>query len=373
MKKNNVKIALLLLVCIILCVSVAAAEKEKNGTLILKSQDEVIENIHLLFSEDEFGGVFLEGDTLVINIVGNEGTVNVIETTDRISANVAIEYRIVEHPLRDLENIKDYLTQYMTRYNISALDANEVTNQVDVYLINYSDSIIDKIKSLVKDQYSEDIIVNFIDKSGTEIRYTVADVASNDNPDNLEQNGSVRVVTYSGAKITINGGGYTLGPALSSLRAITAGHGYTGTYSFYSYGTSWPSLGNVTSHYGGSTGDWGNAVPIGGTVGPVVGRATPISGATVYMWGGYSGITSGTITSTNVTISALPPYAALTGMCAGNYFCAHGDSGAGLFTTSLSNYSSSTSTYGVQSSATFNSSTGAWVGPSYFTPITKVP
>lgn len=202
MKKITVKSVLLLLqICFVLCISVAAAEIEENDrTSILKSRDEVIENIHVLFSEEEFGGIYLEGDTLVINIAGNEGAVNANKVADRISNSVAVEYRMVEHPLRDLENVKDYLAQYMTKYNISALDANEVTNQVDVYLLDYCDSVIDKIKCLVEDQFNDNIIVNFIDKSGTEIRYTVADVASNENTDNQEQNDSTRVVTNSGAK-----------------------------------------------------------------------------------------------------------------------------------------------------------------------------
>ena len=70
--------------------------------------------------------------------------------------------------------MKDYLTQYMAKYGISALDANEVTNQVDVYLYDYNDRVIEEIEDLIADQYGEDIILNFIDKSGTEIMFTVS-------------------------------------------------------------------------------------------------------------------------------------------------------------------------------------------------------
>lgn len=174
MKKSLARLPLLL-ICLVLCVSIAAADSgENHKTDFLNSQEEVIENIHNLYSDDEFGGMYLEGNTLVINLVGHEGAAKDRAATDGIGNNVAVEYRVVKHPLRDIENVKDYLTQYMAKYGISALDANEVTNQVDVYLYDYNDSVIEEIEDLIADQYGEDIILNFIDKSGTEIMFTVS-------------------------------------------------------------------------------------------------------------------------------------------------------------------------------------------------------
>lgn len=149
MKKSFVKL-ILLLICLVLCVSVAAAESSKTlkkGSL--QSQREVIENIHKLYSDDEFGGIYLEGDTLIINIVGSEEATKNREAIDRIGNNVDVDFRMVKHSLQELENMKDYLTQYMTKYGISALDANEVTNQVDIYLHDYSDNVIEKVKGSV--------------------------------------------------------------------------------------------------------------------------------------------------------------------------------------------------------------------------------
>lgn len=174
MKKSFVKL-ILLLICLVLCVSVAAAESSKAlEKESLQSQCEVIENIHKLYSNDEFGGLYLEGDTLIINVVGSEEATKNREAIDRIRNNLDVEFRTVRHSLQELENVKDYLTQYMTKYGISALDANEVTNQVDIYLHDYSDNVIEKVKGSVLDKYGEDIYLNFIDMSGTEIRFTVA-------------------------------------------------------------------------------------------------------------------------------------------------------------------------------------------------------
>jgi hypothetical protein len=80
----------------------------------------------------------------------------------------------VTYSLAELESIKDFLTGYMHDYNISMLDANEVTNQVDVFLKKYDTDTIDSIKAAVMDYSGNIDYLNFIDRSGITVKSTVA-------------------------------------------------------------------------------------------------------------------------------------------------------------------------------------------------------
>lgn len=90
------------------------------------------------------------------------------------------------------------------------------------------------------------------------------------------------------------------------------------------------------------------------------------------MLGATSGETSGKITHTDISV-AIAPYEPMTGMCAGDYECNLGDSGAGIFdcrAKDVLTVSTNANTYGIQSSGEFLN--GKWAGVSYFTPISKV-
>ena len=172
MKKMIAKLSVLFL-SIAFCLSVAAAESGKiTESRLLKDQDAVIKAIEQICPDDVFGGIYFDGKTLVIHIVGESAVKGMRAITDKISGEVDVTYRIVKHPLRDLERVKDFLTLHMGKYGISALDANEVTNQVDVYLHTYTENVMERIKRLVAEKYGEDIPLHFLDKSNAEIRYT---------------------------------------------------------------------------------------------------------------------------------------------------------------------------------------------------------
>ena len=81
-----------------------------------------------------YGGIYYdENGVLVVNIVrANYDEFSAVPTT--FSDGTSVEYRVVEYSLQELETVKDTLAGYMNQYRIAMLDANEMTNQVDVAL-----------------------------------------------------------------------------------------------------------------------------------------------------------------------------------------------------------------------------------------------
>lgn len=61
----------------------------------------------------------------------------------------------------------------MSDYSIMMLDANEITNQVDISLKDYSDDNIESIKAAVLSHGGKTDYLNFIDDSNKVIRSTV--------------------------------------------------------------------------------------------------------------------------------------------------------------------------------------------------------
>lgn len=293
--------------------------------------------------------------------------------------DIDVEYRTVTYSLSELERIKNFLTGYMSDYSIMMLDANEITNQVDISLKDYSDDNIESIKAAVLSHGGKTDYLNFIDDSNNVIRSTVGyETDNNASPFSLYGKVPVSFTAkasttqyLTGGKILIGNYAYTLGPALSASKAYSAGHGFSGTVDVKDLmGTK---IGSATSHLGSLSGDWSKITPYGGEFFPVVAKATPIAGKQVYMLGATSGETVGKITRTGVSVQ-FPPYVTLTDMCEGNYECNPGDSGAGLFDSGAKDVltaSSNAKTYGIQSSGKFNEK-GEWIGPSYFTPISNV-
>lgn len=266
----------------------------------------------------------------------------------------------------------------MSDYSIMMLDANEITNQVDISLKDYSDDNIESIKAAVLSHGGKTDYLNFIDDSNKVIRSTVGYETDNNaspfslyggNPASFTAKASTtRYLT--GGKILIGNGYYTLGPALSASKAYSAGHGFSGTVDVKD--TMGTKIGSATCNFGTLSGDWSKITPYGGEFFPVVAKATPIAGKQVYMLGATSGETTGKITRTGISIQ-FSPYAPLTDMCEGNYECNPGDSGAGLFDSGAKDVltaSSNAKTYGIQSSGFFEN--GKWAGFSYFTPISNV-
>ncbi len=179
MKKHIVPMILLLL-CLGVFVSVAAAKGGAGPNTAAppapeespQLPDEVSEALHRIYPDDAFGGIYLDGNTVIVNITGSEEAARARLQSSSIGNDLNIEYRTVQYPLRVLEDVKDFLAQYMGDYRIAALDANEAANRVDVSLYDYNDRTFEEIRQLVAGQFGEDIPLNFIDMRGTEIRFS---------------------------------------------------------------------------------------------------------------------------------------------------------------------------------------------------------
>lgn len=318
--------------------------------------------------DESFGGFYYDGETFVVNYVGSPS--NIVQPKVFANAEKSIEYRSVPYSLHLLESVKDYLGARMHEYGILVLDANEMTSQVDVSLKECSEEIKAAIEALVEQQFGSNECLNFIDLSGTTIQSTVA----YERPDYhlfeqfLSKNRAMDCISMF--PIRIDSGYYTLGPAVAANKGYTAGHGVSSGASVYTVDpvTVIPGfyIGWAQAYYGGSNRDW-SLISASVTLKPIVKLIPPVAGASVYMWGAVTTMSPGTITATNVTVSANIPFKDLTGMCAASYKCAEGDSGAGIFNDN--NINSVTASYGVQSSALFYTGTTTWAGTSYFTPL----
>lgn len=378
--KKYLALILALGICASTCVSSVAAISENETKNEVFTENEFAEMLAAEMPSNEFGGLYYEGGTLVVNVVASQRTSSPRpQLAQKTPKDVDVEYRTVTYSLSELERTKDFLTVYMTDYNIMMLDANEITNQVDISLKDYSDDNVESIKAAVLRCGGKTDYLNFIDDSNTVIRSTVGYKTDNNaSPFSLygEISGSFTAKAsttryLTGGGIIIGNGAYTLGPALSASKAYSAGHGFSGTVDVKDImGTK---IGSATSNFGSASGDWSKITPYGGEFFPVVGKATPIAGKQVYMLGAKSGETTGKITRTGVAIQ-FSPYAPLTGMCEANYECDYGDSGAGVFDCRAKDVlttSSKANTYGIQSSGKFDEN-NEWDGFSYFTPISKV-
>lgn len=333
------------------------------------SEQEVIQYFQDQVDHDFFGGIYYDDDgTLVVNVVGKPTEIFSGLPTP-ISDNSSIRYKSVEHSLKELEDVKDSLANYMAQYDIAMLDANEMTNQIDVALYNYTDENMNELYAIVE-AISPGIPLNFLDYSNCSLNTTVAyerpNYAESMKVLDLDKESAQSSINiYSGFPIKINGGYYTLGPITSSQRAFTAGHGVGTTATVTSAFNFLDTIGGAFGIYGGNSGDWSRINLSSNTsANGFCSLGNPVMNRSVRMLGAVSGPQSGRILQTNVTIGAPAPVANLTGMCSASYSCQSGDSGAAIM-DSNGNYC-----VGVQSSALFYEN-GSWAGTSYFTPSEK--
>lgn len=170
--------------CVILCTGAVAAENGRVTDALLTgsadepnemrfgSADEIAENVEAVCPDDIFGGLYYEGDTLVINLVGGQYSSRAAAFADMIDPDVKVEFRAVDHTLRELEDVKDFLGEYMYTFGISVLDANEVTNQVDISLRTYNRENIEALRRLVDEEFGACSFLNFTDYSDCTIQFT---------------------------------------------------------------------------------------------------------------------------------------------------------------------------------------------------------
>ena len=327
-----------------------------------QSNNDIETYLHELESDNSFGGIYYDGDTLIINYVKSSNSLAVPYGM----VDVDIEYRAVEYPIRLLEEVKEYLIPMMDEYNIYMLDANEMTNQVDIALSDFSEEKQNNVIALVNEQFGNTDFLNFINAEGYTVATTIAyegsgGVASEEIAD-LDIARSY-FSAFSGMEIKVNSMYLTLGPATSATQAYTAGHAFQGYGTvvcrrdvYVTNGVVEHCIGQGVGYLGNGHTDWATISSNGSTFAPIVKTDSPTMGKPIYMWGARSGITAGTITRTGISVGNL------NGMCAGSYSCQQGDSGAGIFDAQQS----PSIAYGIQSGMGLIN--GTWV-ESYFSPF----
>ena len=103
---------------------------------------------------------------MIINLVGPS-----TNTVQSIAGTSNVEYRYVSYSLSFLEHVKDELAKHMADWNIIVLDANEITNTVDVSLreMQYAQ----EIRSYVENNFKTADFLHFIDLGNNSIQLTV--------------------------------------------------------------------------------------------------------------------------------------------------------------------------------------------------------
>ena len=141
------------------------SSKQPDGSF-----DKVLDFYAAQTENEAFGGIFYERDKLIVNIVdGTPGAAALMRESHR---EIGVEYRSVRYPLTGLQAVVDYLSGYMRQYSILLLDANEVTNQVDIGTNDFSQENLDAIRALVESRFPGMDCLNFEDYRGMFIRFT---------------------------------------------------------------------------------------------------------------------------------------------------------------------------------------------------------
>ena len=166
----------------------ATQEEEKFSRKSLSEQmDEINDNLYELSDNPAFGGFYYEGDTLIVNVVEGQ-PIAYHQTPSFFSTypDVEVHYRTVKYSLDFLESVKDALVPQMSSLGISVLDANEATNQVDIYLSHTGEQVQSTIIQLIDNSFGISDFLNFIDYSNLSIRNNIGDVS--DEPSNIDTN-----------------------------------------------------------------------------------------------------------------------------------------------------------------------------------------
>ncbi len=125
-----------------------APTAEPPATPTLSADPYALQAYYLAWADrEDYGGIYYDEDgVLVVNIAGD---------VSGLAPEPGVRYQEVTYPLERLEAVKDFLADYMAEYSIMMLDADEVTNLVDIGLKSYTQENMDQIRALVHDHYPD--------------------------------------------------------------------------------------------------------------------------------------------------------------------------------------------------------------------------
>lgn len=137
-----------------------------------EQESAAIAKIGQLLSDDNFGGLYYNDEgNLVVNVVDTNNIPKTLSEDESITNNVT--FQEVSYSLAALEAVCDSLVPHMDTLKIMALDANDVTNKVDVCLSDFSDQNKAQILALIDTELVSRDAINFIDDSDTIITFGV--------------------------------------------------------------------------------------------------------------------------------------------------------------------------------------------------------
>lgn len=377
----------MVLVCSLPVYATKTEQNSINRDAAIAEAEEYLENI----PEEAFGGYYFdEQGQLVINIVNNAETYGANEMTVDDFNLVRIEK--VQYSLAELEAMKDVFEPYMVEYGIATLDANEVTNTIDIQVYHEEDAILELIdgmdivdKEIVNVSILQTNISSLMAYAPPEkIPEEFEDMYKNDE---TESRIASTVTVYPGMVISFDVNLVTSdlktyatsGPRKNSTSFYSTGHAIEGLIlkpDVYNWNWAY-KLGAVTSSVWSTSGDnciirtsGSGALPAENKFASGTGRYTLSTdyavGDLIEGWGGYSGIVTGKILATNQTVT----YGGVTvrGLVYTNLQCQQGDSGGAVFTRNASS-DTSAKCYGVLACGDFLYEDDEISIGAYFSPI----
>lgn len=195
-----------------------SAEEEKMG--LYDTMEYLVQEI----PEDAFGGIYLSEDGhIVVNLVDSAQTQAALLDSD-IRSDAEIEYQTVDLPLARLEEAHEALVPYMLEYGIICLDANEVTNKLDIEVDQYREDLLDLVGQYLDLRY---VNITVTDK---EMSFTVRKIDSSKEEAPAaessvdEASPLLPVLIYPGMSMVVGDYGYTVGPKRNNWSFYSCGH-----------------------------------------------------------------------------------------------------------------------------------------------------
>ncbi len=402
MNKNGFKKALSLLIFI--GVFICAGFAIHASSVVVEDIVELQTVINMIPS-DQYGGAFIDKTGQTIINVKHGTDVSKISKIRLSGTMSSVQFNYVKYSLSELEAMKMALEPYMVAYNIASLDANEVSNTIDVELYTENDALLLLLADLaIVDQN----IVNITTLNpDTVIQATYATAPPSEYPEEFlacyetnegtaEQRATSTYTIYPGMIISFVNSATdqmfcTAGPRISSTQFHSVGHAMTGPYMIPDVYHMGVKIGSAASKVLGQNGDRCTItvsnlgrLPATNCFSVGTGRysisTNYVVGSTVELFGGVSGITSGTVLQKNMTLNVIiddngtptdlsdDVTAVIGGLSKGNYPCKRGDSGGGVFSSNAQN-DTSAKCYGIQSAGEFRGTSEVSTN-SYFSPIT---
>ena len=127
-----------------MCVFPAAAISANEAENEVLTEDEFTELLTAEMSSNEFGGLYYEGDTLVVNVIASQKATSLRpQLAQKAPEDIDVEYRTVTYSLSELERIKNCLSDHKLSktpisHNLKNRPQGPTHSWVGPFLFNYS-------------------------------------------------------------------------------------------------------------------------------------------------------------------------------------------------------------------------------------------